>query len=98
MVGSGAIIAKRLRGVAAEEYRAGVADFLEQRMRIGDRKFEVLRGDAVNEITRFIEVAHLDQCATRLERGLDQVAAWHAHELTLDAGSDLVYKLCVGRK
>src|SRR5258706_13713053 len=92
MVRSRAVIAECFRGVAAEEYRAGVADFLEQRMRVSDRKFEVLRGNAVDEITRFIEVAHLDQCAARLERGLDNIAPRHAPELTLDARSDLLYK------
>src|SRR5258706_7463028 len=46
MVRSRAVIAERLRRVAAEEYRAGVPDSLEQSMRVGDRKFEVLRGDA----------------------------------------------------
>src|SRR5258705_4346387 len=97
MVRSRAVIAERLRRVAAEEYRAGVADFLEQRMRVCDRKFEVLRGNAVDEITRFIEVVHLDQCAARLERGLDNIAPWHTRELTLDARSDLIYKLCAGR-
>ncbi len=88
MVGTGAVVAERLRRIAAEEDRARVPDLRQQRLRILDRQLQVLGCDAVHELAGLIEVARLDQRPAPGERGLDHVAPRHRREEALDAGCD----------
>ena len=78
------IVADRLRRVAAEEDRAGVADAADQAVGIGRADLKMLGRDRVDQRDRLVEVAHQDDGAEvapgrRRDRGARQ-----RRELALD--------------
>ncbi|OWK26566.1 hypothetical protein AJ87_05735 [Rhizobium yanglingense] len=60
MVRAADIIADHFRRMGADEDRAGIADSVEQRIRIGNRELQMLGGDAVGKRYRILQVLHQD--------------------------------------
>ena len=67
MVGAGAVIADGFGGVAPEENRAGVSDFLSECCRLFHRELQMFGGDFVDDLRGFVQIAHGNQCAARFE-------------------------------
>ena len=88
MVRAGAVVAQRFGGVAAHEDRTGMADLRQPALRVSDRQLQVLRRNAVGNHHGFIHVGHLDQCATALQRGADDLGTLHGRQQAVDAGLD----------
>ena len=55
MARSGDIVANGLRRVATQKNRAGVANFIRQSIGLRDGKFEVFRGNSVDERRRPVQ-------------------------------------------
>jgi len=84
MIWPGTIISERLRGIGADEDRAGIADSVDPAIRIGKGKLKVLRGNAIGNVARLIQIIHQNQCATVLQRATDNLSARHGRQELLD--------------
>src|SRR5260221_9065401 len=68
VIGARAVVADRLRAVAAEENGARVLDPGQPARRLGHAELEMLWRDAAGERAGFLYIARLDERATCLER------------------------------
>ena len=71
----GRVVADRFGVQLAQKHAAGVAHTRQPRPRIANRQAQVLAGEGVGQIHRFVQVARFDDAAAMRERLLDDGAA-----------------------
>ena len=97
MIGAGAVIAERFRGVAAKENGASVTHFFRPVFGVIQRQLQVLRADPVNHIETVIKIASQNHCTTVGHGGADNVCSIHAGQQALHTGANGVDKAGVLR-
>ena len=75
MIGSGEVIAHRLRRVFPQKNRTGIADVIQRCEWIGRKYFQMLRCDLIDHLDALGHIVHQDDARGSLKGGPDDLLA-----------------------